>query len=46
MWQCVKNKGKQRKLSDHRKSINDSKKAKGPTGMQALTKDFTSHKIR
>ena len=28
MWQFVKNKGKQRKLSDHWKSINDSKRLK------------------
>ena len=28
IWQCVKNKGKQRELSDHWKSINDSKRLK------------------
>ena len=46
IWQCVKNKGKQRELSDHWKSINDSKKTKRYTGIQVLTKDFTSHKFR
>ena len=46
IWQCVKNKGKQRELSDHWKSINDPKKTKRLTGIQVLTKDFTSHKIR
>ena len=28
IWQCVKNKGKQRELSDHWKSIIDSKRLK------------------
>ena len=28
IWQCVKNKGKPRELSDHWKSINDSKRLK------------------
>ena len=42
IWQC-ENKGKQCQLSDHWKSINDSNTS---TGIQVLTKDFTSHKIR
>ena len=42
IWQC-ENKGKQCQLSDHWKSIND---ANTSTGIQVLTKDFTSHKIR
>ena len=46
IWQCVKNKGKQRELSDYWKSINDSKKTKRLTRIQVLTKDFTSQKIR
>ena len=40
IWQCVKNKGKQRELSDHWKSINDPKKTKRLTEMQVLTKRF------
>ena len=37
---------KQRKLSDHWKSINDPKNPERLTGIQVLTKDFRSHKIR
>ena len=46
IWQCVKNKSKQRELSDHWKSINVSKETKRLTGIQVLTKDFIFHKIR
>ena len=46
IWQGVENKGKQRELSDHWKSINAPKKTKRLTGIQVLTKDFTSHKYR
>ena len=42
----LKNKGKQRELSYYWQSINDSQKTKRLTGIQVLTKDFTSHKIR